>query len=293
MHPRPSNDEIARAKALAQRRRNHRDLLTALVVAVAACQILGTAGKIPWTPGLFLHGGFERLIDYAAAEGFAFAAWLTLGMNIVLCVYWVVLSLATSRLGQDVPPGWNPAREQHWVLPQRRIAYLWPVVLLLASHAVGAAIAATGWWLLAIPFETGGHLGMAYLLYLWLVPEARKALVVVADVGGNGFDSRLYLTTGRFGRGRRWTPIRHDHLRAAVMHAPLRARLLNHADLELAYLDAWNQHEADVMRAAGSPQQIADLVAYLNGQFRDGRPLPYTLPPSYANTPQPPEPPRS
>lgn len=285
-------EAIANWKMQERRGRIQRDVITLIVAAVATCQILGTANKISWTPGLLLHGGVERLIDYAIQHGFGFATWIKLGMDGIICGYWVVLCLASSRLCQDNSPASNPATEVHKIMIQRRIAYLWPLILLILSHIIGAAIAARGWWLLAIPFEMGGHLGMAFLLYVFLVQEARSSLVIVLDVsaGGKCFGNRLHITSGTCGR--RWSAIRHDHFREAAMRSPLWARLLGVADLEILYLDAWNERQVVLIRAIGSSKEVAIIVARLNGPFRDGRALVFTLPPSFANTPQPQDPPR-
>jgi hypothetical protein len=253
-------------------------------------QVLGTAGWMPWTPGLLLHGGWERVIDYAISIGFEQVRWLKLAWSGVICVYWLVLLFACSRLGKDEPPGIDPARERGWVLTQRRVAYVWPLAMLLGCHALGAVIASTGWWVLAVPFEIGGHIGMATLLYVLLVPEARRSLVIVEDFGGKGVNSRLHLTAGLRGGGRRWGTIRHDRIRGVAMHSPLWARLLGVAHLELTYLETWNELRVDVVRAAGSTKQVARDVARISA-IREGRPLIHTLPPSFANTPQPPQPP--
>lgn len=279
-----------RRTAEMRRQRIWRDSVTAVVAVILTFQVLGTGDWISWTPGLLLHGGWERVIDFALTEGYEQAQWLKLAWSGVICLYWLVLLLACSRLGQDAPPAINPARELSWSITQRRVAYIWPIAILLVSHAIGAFITSTGWWVLAIPFELGGHIGMATVLYLLLVPEARRSLMVVEDFGGKGVNSRVQKTAGLGNGGRRWDSIPHDRLRGVAMHSPLWARLLGVAHVELTYLATSNVLKVDVIRAAGSTKEVAIFVAKAIA-IREGRPLLHTLPPSCANTPQPPPPP--
>lgn len=260
-------------------------LITAFIAIILLLQILGTVGATNWTPGVFVGGGIDRIIDYAVENGFQEAIVIKVAIDALTCVFWAIMLLASSGLGSDSPPRIMPG-ERGGIYHQRRVAYLPPLLALLACHAVGAMIASIGLWVLALPFELGGHIGMAILLYIFLIPEGRRRLVVVEDVAGAGAGSRLHVSAGVYRKGRRWLAVRHDHLRAAELHDPLWARLFNTAHLEITYLDNGLNLTTQVIKGIGSKDELATIVAFLNGRFRYGRPLLHTLPPSYANAPQ-------
>jgi hypothetical protein len=281
---RPGDEQakvIAEGHTLQQRERRNRDRLTLVVAFIALCQVLGTADVIPWTPGVFLHGGLERLVHWGAGEGYAAAGWAGKAGQVVFSIYWVVLTLACSRLAAEaVPMGRFPV-ERSYLLAQRRVAYLAPLLVLLAGHAIGAWIAANVHWLLAIPFELGGHMGMAVLLYLFLVPEARRALVIVVDLAQNGLNNRVHFTGRVRTTDRRWASVTHHHLRMVTARSPLLARLLGSAHLEFTYIDASNNLRSEVLKYMDSKAMVAYWAAFLNGAFHTNNAMLYTLPPNY------------
>lgn len=260
-------------------------LITCFIASILLLQLLGTVGWIGWAPGLFVGGGIDRIVEFAIRQGFEAASIVKLATNACICVYWAVMLLASSGLGADAPPRLVPG-EKGWQFGQRRTAYVPPLLLLLGLHLVGALIASTGWWLLALPFEMGGHLGIAALLYVLLIPEGRRRLVIIEDIDGKGLSNRMYVSSGFNAKCRKWLAIRHDHLRGTELCDPLWARLLNTAHLEITYLDNNLAHCSQVIKCIGTKDEMATIVSILNGRFRQGRPLLYTLPPSYANAPQ-------
>lgn len=278
---------IAEAKERHLRERRHRDRLTLVVGLIALCQVLGTADVTSWTPGIFLHGGLERFVQWGAEQGWAAAGWASKAGQVVFSVYWVVLTLACSRLAAEaVPVGRYPA-EFSYVLTQRRLAYVAPLLVLLAGHAVGAWVANHLHWLLAVPFELGGHVGMAVLLYLFLVPEARHALVIVVDRAQNGLNNRVHFTRRVRTTDRRWESVTHHRLRQVTVRAPLLARLLGSAHLEFTHLDASNTLCTEVLRYMDSKAKVAEWSAYLMGPFHSNNATVYDLPPNFQVPGQP------
>jgi hypothetical protein len=255
--------------------------MTVLVAVIALCQVLGTLDVTSWTPGIFLHGGLERFVHWGAAQGWAAAGWATKAGQVVFSVYWVVLALACSRLAAEAVPIGRFPSEFSYVLAQRRVAYLAPLLLLLAGHAAGAWVAAHWHWLLAVPLELGGHLGMAVLLYMILVPEARRAVVIVVDRVHKGLNNRVHFTGRVRTMDRRWVSVTHHRLRQVTARAPLLARLLGSAHLELTYLDASNSLRTEVLKYMDSKTKVAEWAAYLNGAFHSNNATLYDLPPNY------------
>jgi hypothetical protein len=266
-------------------KKRRQPVITGFIAIVLVLQLMGTFGITHWTPGLFVGGGIDRIVNYAAENGFEEASFVKLAIDATTCLFWAIMLLASSGLGTDSPPRIMPG-ERGGIYHQRRVAYLPPLLALLACHVVGAMIASTGLWVLALPFELGGHVGMAILLYIFLIPEGRRRLVVVEDVAGAGAGSRFHVSAGVYRKGRRWLAVRHDHLRGAELHDPLWARLFNTAHLEITYLDNGLNLTTQIIKGIGTKDELADIVALMNGRFRYGRPLLHTLPPSYANGPQ-------
>lgn len=275
---------LARAQALAlrQRRNRVRDLTALCVGVVALVQVLGTANVIGWMPGLLVHGGLDRLVVWGVQRGFTAANWLHQAGQIVISAYWVILALACSHLAAEEPPVGQAPVERSWLLRQRRVAYLAPLAVLLAGHAIGWWVALTVHWLLAIPFELGGTVGMAVLLYLLLVPEARRAVVIVADLAKAGLNNHIQFTARVRTFDRRWAPpIYHHHVVGVAMRSPLYARLLGSAHLEFIYVDNRNNRYTEVVKFMGSKAEVAVWAAYLNGPFRSTNARLFTLPPNY------------
>lgn len=283
--PPPPDEAFSKAVAEGQERhrqeRRKRDRLTAVVAFTALLQVLGTADVVSWTPGIFLHGGLERFVHWGAAQGWAAAGWASKAGQVVFCIYWVGLALACSRLAAEaVPMGRFPA-EFSYVLVQRRVAYLAPLVVLLAGHLVGAWVAAHLHWLLAVPFELGGHVGMAALLYLILAPEARCALVIVVDRAQKGLNNRVHFTGRVRTLDRRWASVTHHRVRQVTARAPLLARLLGSAHMEITYLDAWNGLRTEELKYMDSKTKVAEWTSFLNGPFHSNNATTYDLPPNY------------
>jgi len=267
------------------RRPSGRWRMSTVIGLVLVAQVAGSAGWIHWTPGLLLQGGLERLIDWGVGKGWRLAVWARTALDLALCGYWLVLLAASTGLGADAPPIVMTG-EAGFSFTQRRVAYLPAFALLAACHLAGALIASTGWWVLALPFEMGGQLVMAVLLYVFLIPEGPRKLLLIEDLHRGGLTTRVHISPGPFARDRRWLTIRHDHLRGAELLDPLWARLCNAAHIELTYLDPGLMLCTQVVKAIGVKRDVAFLVAKLNGSFRTGRPLLHTLPPSFANVPQ-------
>ena len=285
----PPPPPLPPTRAIASRSGWRQPVATALIGLVLCLQILGTMAYLPWTPGLFIGGGLDRLVEFGAANGYALARAVRLIADIVICVFWAFMLIASSRLGADVPPKLLPG-ERGWQFNQKRVAYLGPLLVLMSGHVIGALIAKAGFWPLAIPFELGGHIGMAGLLYVILIPEGRHRLIVIEDVQRGGVSSRVHVSSGFYSRnkGRRWLVIRHDQLRGAELNDPLWARIFDTAHLELVYVDANWQPTRQVVRCIGTKDDLASIVSYLNGSFLARRPANYGQPVIRMNTDQPP-----
>lgn len=266
-------------RALVKKPRWRQPVTTFAIALIFAAQMLGTYGMSPWVPNVFIGGGLERIVDYAFDQGWGFASPIKTVSNALFCLYWGLMLVASSGLGADVPPRLMPG-ERGWQFNQKRVAYLGPLLVLLAGHFIGAFIAASGFWPLAIFFEIGGHLGMAGLLYIWLIPEGRRRLIIIEDLRRDGQASRIHISSGFYSnsKGRRWLAIRHDQLRGAELNDPLWARIFNTAHLELTYVDSSWQPYTQVIKCIGTKDDLSLIVSFLNGIFMARRPANYGQP---------------
>lgn len=266
-------------RALATRPRWRQPITTLAIFVIFVVQTLGTLGTLPWVPGVFVGGGLDRIVDFALEQGWPFAPVVKTIGNFVFCFYWGLMVIASSGLGADAPPRLMPG-ERGWQFNQKRVAYLGPLIVLLSGHFVGAYIASAGFWPLAIPFEIGGDLGMAGLLYVALIPEGRRRLIIIEDLRRDGQSSRIHISAGFYSKikGRRWLAIRHDQLRGAELNDPLWARVFNTAHLDLTYLDSSWEPFSQSIKCIGTKDDLAHIVSFLNGIFMARRPPNYGQP---------------
>jgi hypothetical protein len=256
-----------------------RTLTTLAIAVVFSLQLASTCGWIGHMSVLPFHGSVDLLLGVAADHGVVVARWAQRGIDVLFSSYWGFLLFASSPLAIGVPPPPGPGEEaRHF--RQMRAALAPEVALLLAAHLLDTWLAMNGWWLLQLPFEICGSLGEALLIYMLLIDEARPMLTVIVDVEKKGYASRLHISGGMYP----WhtgLSLRHDHLRGVRLSDPFWSRIVDTAHLVFAYLDDANRLQHFVFRGAAPKRYAAYLCSQLHGAFRDGRPLPWTLPPSY------------
>lgn len=256
-----------------------RTLTTIAIAAVFSLQLASTCGWIGHLSVLPFHGSVDLLLEIAATHGLVVARWAQRGLDVLISAYWGFLLIASTPLAIAVPPSPGPGEEaRHF--RQMRAALAPEMTLLLAAHLLDAWLAMNGWWLLALPFEICGCLGEALLIYMILIAEARPMLTVIVDIKNKGYANRMYFTGGLL-PWRTSLSLRHDHLRSVQLIDPLWGRLCDTAHLLFAYLDDANHLQRRLLRGASQKLYAAYLCSLFHGAFRDGRPLPWTLPPSY------------
>jgi len=231
--------------------------LAAAVLLLAAVHCLVTGGH-----GL-LWIGLSRLSRVAAEHGMPgthlFAALEhVLGAAGLAWLSACLLFGETTRVRPQTGQRLIYHRRQVW----RRLApslALGGVLLLL-----GLFLAAAGQSILASLVEIPGWALFGAALWRLSLPEARTSLTCIVDAN-RGWGNHLLITGGIFNKGT--IVIRHDVFKEAQVIAVGWQRIFRAADLRLVWRDQHGGHQALLVRGAGTPAELNQLVGYLYGSF--------------------------